>query len=46
MSNFAKVLAINELEDKTVLKFTRLASHGLSEHRFNDEVNIFTTTSH
>lgn len=40
----AMVSAIFELEDKTELKFTRLVSNGSSEHRFNEEVNIFTKT--
>jgi hypothetical protein len=38
--NKAKVSAIFELEDKTLLKFTRIVSGSLSEYRFNDEVNI------
>jgi hypothetical protein len=29
-----------ELEDKTLLKFTRIFSGRSSEYRFNDEVNI------
>ena len=39
--NKAKVSAIFELEDETELKFTRIVAGGSSEHRFNDEVNIF-----
>jgi hypothetical protein len=38
--NKAKVSAIFELEDKTLLKFTRIVSATSSEYRFNDEVNI------